>query len=181
MSRLLILALGLISLSGLSMAYDSKGHCVWYDVCGPDPAYNDTTNPHCLNCHYEGKAKKLDKEFEHLIDEACPHLREDLEGDLTLCCSPNQLKDLVSNFQMASNFLGRCPTCMYNFRKNFCDMTCRPDQSLFLKTKTVMAPKRDCAQSATKLSKNFDSNFFLCQKYLNFKQKSNSYCALKLK
>jgi Niemann-Pick C1 protein len=153
MPRLLILTLGLISLCSLSQAYESKGHCVWYDVCGPDPELSSPSNPHCLNCHYEGQAKKLDQEFEYLVKEACPHLFDDLEGDLTLCCSPAQLKDLVSNFQMANNFLGRCPTCMYNFRKNFCDMTCRPDQSLFLKTKTVMAPKRNCTQSAAKLSK----------------------------
>jgi hypothetical protein len=35
----------------------------------------------------------------------------------------------------------RCPTCYYNFRKNFCDLTCHPRQSRFLRTdKRVEGP-----------------------------------------
>ncbi len=92
MTRLLTLALCLASFSGLALGYDSKGHCVWYDVCGADPDPPNPMNPHCLNCNYNGSAIQLDKEFDTLLDEACPHLRKDLDGDLRLCCSPKQLQ-----------------------------------------------------------------------------------------
>jgi Niemann-Pick C1 protein len=52
---------------------------------------------------------------------------------------------LKKSFVAAEGMLGRCPTCYYNFRKNFCDMTCRPDQSLFLKTKVINATKIPCS------------------------------------
>ena len=115
MSRLSLLTASvcLVAVSFISQArgYDTKGaHCVWYGVCGPDPDPPHQLNPHCLNCKYEGPAKQLEAQYHHLIDEACPHLREDLDGDLKLCCSPQQLQDLKSNFAMAGAFLGRCPT-----------------------------------------------------------------------
>ena len=51
-----------------------------------------------------------------------------------LCCSTRQLRDLQTNFQMVSVFLAAtCPTCYWNFRKNFCDLTCSPDQASFVK------------------------------------------------
>ena len=62
--------------------------------------------------------------------------------------SPQQLQDLKNNFKLAGALLGRCPTCMSNFRKNFCDMTCRPDQSKFLKTKLIEGPKKPCNLSS---------------------------------
>lgn len=63
-----------------------------------------------------------------------------------LCCSEGQLEDLNANFKLAENFLGRCPTCFYNFRMNFCDMTCRPDQSRFLEPKYTTGPYEPCSQ-----------------------------------
>ena len=149
-TRLLTAGLTLLTLVTLSRAFDTEGgHCLWYDVCGPDPSSPpETAAKHCLNCKYEGAAKLLPSEYESILDEACPHLRKDLGGDLHLCCSPQQLQDLKSNFMMAGALLGRCPTCMYNFRKNFCDMTCRPDQSKFLKTKLIDGPKKPCNLSA---------------------------------
>ena len=153
MTGLRILLVLLVSFSGLVRAFKSEGHCVWYDVCGKDPNPPNTKNPHCLNCAYDGEAILLNSTYEKLLDEACPHLRGDLEGDFRLCCSPSQLQDLKSNFDMAQAFLNRCPTCFYNFRKNFCDMTCRPDQSLFLKATYVEGPRSECKQTGSKCIK----------------------------
>ena len=147
MSPLFILLVCLAGLGSLAEAYDSQGHCVWYDVCGKDPNPPNAYNAHCLNCAYDGPAKQLAPEFEKILDEACPHIRKDLGDDLRLCCSPAQLNDLLNNFNMAKVFLERCPTCFYNFRKNFCDMTCRPDQSLFLKPEIIEGNKTDCKQT----------------------------------
>ncbi len=150
MSKFLTEASILLIIVTLSRAYDPEGgHCVWYDVCGPDPNLDpEMAKYHCLNCKYEGPAKLLPSVYETILDEACPHLRNDLGGDLHLCCGPQQLQDLKTNFIMAVALLARCPTCMYNFRKNFCDMTCRPDQSKFLKAKHVEGPKKPCSLSA---------------------------------
>ncbi len=149
-TRLLTTGLLVLTLVTLSKAFDTKGgHCLWYGVCGPDPSLSPAAGAsHCLNCNYEGDAKLLSSDYDALLDEACPHLRKDLEGDLHLCCSPAQLLDLKTNFELAGALLARCPTCMYNFRKNFCDMTCRPDQSKFLRTKLIEGPKKPCNMSA---------------------------------
>jgi Niemann-Pick C1 protein len=153
MLKLQLLLVCLVTFGRISHGYETEGRCIWYDVCGKDPEPPNQNNPHCLNCAYDGPAKQLPDEFGKLLDDACPHLRQDLEGDLRLCCSPQQLNDLKNNFLMASAFLGRCPTCMYNFRKNFCDMTCRPDQSLFLKASYITGPKTDCKQTRQARSK----------------------------
>ena len=51
-----------------------------------------------------------------------------------------QIGDMEENFKVPDAMLARCPTCLANFRKNFCDMTCRPDQSRFVNaSKTVKA------------------------------------------
>ena len=45
--------------------------------------------------------------------------------ELSLCCSLRQLEDLKQNFATPQQLIEeRCPICWYNFRKNFCDMTC---------------------------------------------------------
>jgi Niemann-Pick C1 protein len=51
-----------------------------------------------------------------------------------LCCSTRQLRDLKTNFVTPQQFIeATCPSCWYNFRKNFCDLTCSPDQATFVK------------------------------------------------
>jgi len=137
---LLLLWLAAAGVSVSAVAADGSGHCVLYDVCGQDPSAKD--QPHrLLNCLYDGPAKKASEEDKQLLSDVCPHLMQD---DLRLCCSTRQLKDLKQNFILPENLLGRCPACLANFRKNFCDLTCRPDQSLFVNvTKRVKAPGFD--------------------------------------
>ena len=54
--------------------------------------------------------------------------------------NPLQIGDMEENFNLPEAVLARCPTCLANFRKNFCDMTCRPDQSRFVNaSRTVKA------------------------------------------
>ena len=61
-----------------------------------------------------------------------------------LCCDEQQVDDILANFGQAEMIIGRCPTCYYNFRINFCEMTCRPTQSEFLKVETVKGPCNPC-------------------------------------
>ena len=119
------------------------GHCVWYGVCGEDP---DVDMDHRkLNCLYSGPAKRAPDLDASLLAEACPHLARELadpvDGSVSLCCDTTQLQDLKRAFALPESLLGRCPACLANFRKNFCDMTCRPDQSRFVNaTKVVHGP-----------------------------------------
>ena len=55
-----------------------------------------------------------------------------------MCCTEGQVDDLLTSFMQAEAILGRCPTCYYNFRVNFCDMTCAPTQGEFLKPLKVV-------------------------------------------
>ena len=70
---------------------------------------------------------------------------------MRLCCSTRQLRDLRTSFAKVSPFLAAiCPTCWYNFRKNFCDLTCSPDQASFVKpNKFVSGPGFDDYEGQT--------------------------------
>ena len=125
---------------------DDEGHCVWYDACGWDPDYagNDPSKIHYLNCHYTGPAKPATEEMLELLAETCPHLYEGGQPQ-ALCCSKRQLMDLKTNFVTPQQIIEPiCPTCYYNFKKNFCDLTCRPDHSKFVRVDhTIEGPGYD--------------------------------------
>merc|ERR1719264_1271763 len=116
-------------------------HCVWYGRCGRDPKFGDER--HILNCLYEGPPKRAPAADVDKMRGVCPHLVEefaDADGNLDLCCDSEQIGDMEENFNLPEAVLARCPTCLANFRKNFCDMTCRPDQSRFVNaSRTVKA------------------------------------------
>ena len=48
------------------------------------------------------------------------------------CCDTAQLKAMDYNINLAANFLQRCPSCMSNLIKHFCEMTCATNQSKFI-------------------------------------------------
>lgn len=119
--------------------YAKDGQCVWYDTCGKDPAYPASDTIHNLNCEYKGPAKQASGEQINLLKEICPHLMPEDGSVPDLCCSLGQLQAIKSNFQIAKTLLDRgCPTCYYNFRKNFCDMTCHPRQDQFVRVDKVV-------------------------------------------
>ena len=114
--------------------------------------------------------RTADDEALSLLESECPHMFDELtqSGEVCslltfpqlvlhvlyqvkLCCSTRQLRDLKANFQMVSTFLaGTCPTCYWNFRKNFCDLTCSPDQASFIEAdKIVEGPGFDDYEGQT--------------------------------
>ncbi len=119
--------------NGTACPPDPAGHCVWYGECG-NPDADDTF--HILNCPYDGPGKPLgNAEYLDKLAYSCPHFYNDLGPDPNqwpLCCEINQVDALYENFVLPESLLVRCPTCLDNFKKQFCDLTCRPDQSLFL-------------------------------------------------
>ena len=114
---------------------DPSGHCIWYGECGNNKFLQEDTL-HIWNCFYDGKGKKLQTAsyYDKLLS-ACPHFVDDFGPDPSqweLCCNEDQIDALYDNFVLPESILARCPTCLNNFKKQFCDLTCRPDHSLFM-------------------------------------------------
>ena len=108
---------------------------MWYDRCGPDPDYSPADSQHYLMCQYDGDARLASEDMRDIVRDICPHLL----SLPSLCCSLSQLQDMKKNFELPAGLIAQtCPTCYYNFRKNFCDLTCHPQQSEFLRVDGVV-------------------------------------------
>ncbi|CAG4982286.1 unnamed protein product [Colias eurytheme] len=101
----------------------AKGQCVWYGVC------SNATEFKKKNCLYDGPPKPVDEVSRPILEKYCPDLAA---GGLT-CCDGEQLATLNSKIVLAENLISRCPSCMNNFIKHICSLTCAPDQSNYLK------------------------------------------------
>lgn len=71
-----------------------------------------------------------------MLKDACPHLLIE-HGDqgaesnkIALCCAKGQVRNFIEQNELPSAVLGRCPTCLYNFKRIFCDMMCHPGKHL---------------------------------------------------
>lgn len=113
--------------SNLSQRNEQQGHCIWYDEC----AYSKLANK-AINCYYNGTAKPLDAEGQHLLSKYCSYMLVDRGNGINTCCNTANLRSLNDGLQLAANFLSRCPSCMDNFARQICEMTCSPNQSQFL-------------------------------------------------
>jgi Niemann-Pick C1 protein len=133
----------LCAAASVTADFDPEGHCIWYGRCGPNP--NLDNDALWLNCLYEGEAKPATSEDISRLLQECPHFAEDFppaEQGWVTCCSSDQITDIAVNFDIPEGILNRCPSCLANFRKNFCDLTCRPDQSKYLNvSKTYENPE----------------------------------------
>lgn len=106
---------------------DPAGHCIWYGEC------NINSFGLKQNCPYNGTAKPIpDNDGIEILTRLCPNL-----SPQSVCCDSNQLKTMDRSISLAANFLKRCPSCMSNFLKQICEMTCSPNQSKFIKVVDV--------------------------------------------
>lgn len=97
-----------------------EGHCIWYGQCNKDPL--------AQNCYYEGPAKPLnDTKGLEILKRLCP----DISPDAT-CCNTEMLVAFDQGLALPSSILKRCPSCLSNFVRPICQMTCSPVQSKFL-------------------------------------------------
>lgn len=87
---------------------------------------------HKKNCPYTGPPKLLDNDGQKLLAKNCPHLMIDSGNGINTCCDTNQLRTMDTNIKLASNFLSRCPSCLDNLVKHFCEFTCSTQQSKFI-------------------------------------------------
>ena len=84
-----------------------------------------------------------DQETMSMLQAECPTLAKELiakyqkrkelpneEGKtkdgVRLCCSKSQLLESQRQFKIPENLLGRCPTCLENFKNTFCNLACSP-------------------------------------------------------
>lgn len=72
-----------------------------------------------------------DEEALEVLKDMCPSLFSG-SPDPLLCCSPEQVYEMENSFRIPDQLgLSRCPSCQYNFRLLFCEVTCSPHQADF--------------------------------------------------
>uniref|UniRef100_A0A0D6QVW6 SSD domain-containing protein n=1 Tax=Araucaria cunninghamii TaxID=56994 RepID=A0A0D6QVW6_ARACU len=98
----------------------SKGYCAMYDICGK------RADGKVLNCPYSVPAVKPSELLSLKIQSLCPTITGNI------CCTADQFDILRGQVQQAIPFLVGCPACLRNFLNLFCELSCSPDQSLFI-------------------------------------------------
>ena len=96
----------------------------------------------CVQVHDPYRMR--DDEARDVLKRICPSLFLESE-DPPLCCSTDQVYEMETNFQMPDQLgLSRCPSCQYNWRMTFCEMTCSSRQSEFIQVmnSSLTADKR---------------------------------------
>ncbi|KAL0740960.1 hypothetical protein Bca4012_082473 [Brassica carinata] len=91
-----------------------------YDICGA------RSDGKALNCPFNIPAVKPDDLLSSKIQSLCPTITGNV------CCTETQFDTLRSQVQQAIPFIVGCPACLRNFLNLFCELTCSPDQSLFI-------------------------------------------------
>ncbi|KAG7205223.1 hypothetical protein KM043_018307 [Ampulex compressa] len=152
-----------LALTGLveAVSEGDEGHCIWYGECYTDEML------HKKNCPYTGPPKPLDFKGQELLAKNCPHLVQDSGNGIITCCDTNQLSTLDVNIKLASNFLKRCPSCLDNLAKHFCDFTCGRNQSKFINVTRVeenLGVKYINAMDVYITNKYLDGTFNSCNK-----------------
>ena len=139
-----------------SFVLGEEATCLWNGICGYNPLF-EGDDTRCLNCYVNEPAHKLNNATAvQVLFEVCPHFREELGEDPSVCCSVSQVMSMKANYEQAKTILGTCPTCYDNWKKNFCASTCHPQMSDFIKvTQTRNITKQACGGA-------LDSEYSLC-------------------
>ncbi|KAL6963597.1 NPC intracellular cholesterol transporter 1 [Sarracenia purpurea var. burkii] len=103
----------------------SAEYCAMYDICG------ERTDGKVLNCPYGSPSVKPDELFSGRIQSLCPMI----SGNV--CCTEAQFDTLRAQVQQAIPFLVGCPACLRNFLNLFCELSCSPNQSLFINVTSI--------------------------------------------
>ncbi|KAL2621017.1 hypothetical protein R1flu_001222 [Riccia fluitans] len=97
-----------------------EGWCAMYDLCG------SRVDGKPLNCPKQVETVIPTEAFSHKIQSLCPTITGNV------CCSEDQFDLLRQSVQQAVPFLVGCPACLRNFLDIYCELSCSPDQSLFI-------------------------------------------------
>ncbi|KAH7511464.1 hypothetical protein JRO89_XSUnG0200700 [Xanthoceras sorbifolium] len=96
-----------------------------YDICG------ENSEGQVLNCPYGSPSVKPDELLSAKIQSLCPSI----SGNV--CCTERQFETLRTQVQQAIPFLVGCPACLRNFLNLFCELSCSPNQSLFINVTAI--------------------------------------------
>jgi Niemann-Pick C1 protein len=112
-------------------AKQSAGYCAMYDICGA------RSDGKVLNCPFNIPSVKPDDLLSSKIQSLCPTITGNV------CCTETQFDTLRSQVQQAIPFIVGCPACLRNFLNLFCELTCSPDQSLFINVTSTTKVKNN--------------------------------------
>ncbi|XP_065864984.1 uncharacterized protein [Euphorbia lathyris] len=98
----------------------AEEYCAMYDICG------ERSDGKVLNCPYRSPSVRPDELFSAKIQSLCPTITGNV------CCTEAQFDTLRGQVQQAIPFLVGCPACLRNFLNLFCELSCSPNQSLFI-------------------------------------------------
>ncbi|KAL9273785.1 NPC intracellular cholesterol transporter 1-like protein [Drosera capensis] len=118
-----------VEANGFTDSSHGAGHdeecCAMYDICG------ERSDGKVLNCPYAIPAVKPDELFSAKIQSLCPTI----SGNV--CCTEAQFDTLRAQVQQAIPLLVGCPTCLRNFLNLFCELSCSPNQGLFINVTSI--------------------------------------------
>ncbi|XAR73057.1 hypothetical protein NMG60_11019915 [Bertholletia excelsa] len=103
----------------------SGEYCAMFDICGK------RSDGKVLNCPYGSPSMKPDELFSARIQSLCPTI----SGNV--CCTEAQFETLRAQVQQAVPILVGCPACLRNFLNLFCELSCSPNQSLFINVTSI--------------------------------------------
>ncbi|KAB2626246.1 Niemann-Pick C1 protein-like [Pyrus ussuriensis x Pyrus communis] len=103
----------------------SEECCAMYGICG------QCSDGKYLNCPFGSPSVKPDDLLSSKVQSLCPTITGNV------CCTEAQFDTLRSQVQQAIPFLVGCPACLRNFLNLFCELTCSPNQSLFINVTSV--------------------------------------------
>ncbi|XVF74110.1 hypothetical protein PTKIN_Ptkin13bG0033900 [Pterospermum kingtungense] len=109
----------------------AEGYCAMYEICG------NRSDGKVLNCPYGSPAVKPDELLSSKIQSLCPTITGNV------CCTEAQFDTLRAQVQQAIPFLVGCPACLRNFLNLFCELSCSPNQSLFINVTSVSKVKNN--------------------------------------
>ncbi|KAL4186468.1 hypothetical protein AMTRI_Chr09g34040 [Amborella trichopoda] len=112
-------------LTSNSSSIHAKDYCAMYGICG------QRKDGKVLNCPYGSPAVKPDELFSSKIQSLC----STITGNV--CCTEDQFETLRGQVQQAVPFLVGCPACLRNFLNLFCELSCSPNQSLFINVTSI--------------------------------------------
>ncbi|KAG7024105.1 Niemann-Pick C1 protein [Cucurbita argyrosperma subsp. argyrosperma] len=116
----------LLSTNGTAGEKHSEGYCTMYGICGKRP------DGKVLNCPTGTPSVQPDNLLSSKIQSLCPTITGNV------CCTEEQFDTLRSQVMQAIPFLVGCPACLRNFLNLFCELTCSPNQSLFINVTSVL-------------------------------------------
>ncbi|KAL8135782.1 hypothetical protein AgCh_010405 [Apium graveolens] len=109
----------------------SVDYCAMYDICGA------RSDDKVLNCPFGSPAVQPSDLFSSKIQSLCPTITGNV------CCTEKQFDTLRAQVQQAVPLLVGCPACLRNFLNLFCELTCSPDQSLFINVTSISKVKNN--------------------------------------